>query len=258
MNRRGQVTIFIIIGILLVVAVILFFILSGSGIPGTGGTEKKQNPTGFLDLCLEDKIKEGAQRIAIQGGSIAPSFSRNFMFTEEGISRPISYLCYTEIPYEACGVQVSMLTQKIENELQDYIASEVESCFQGLGASLESQGYVVDARYHGFTLSIIPEKIKVNINAELILTKNDQTTTQKDFEVGIFSRLFELSSLAQEIVNQESTYCSFSYGGYTVLYPNYDIETFRTADSDTIYTLKYKNFPDKFRFIVRGCNFLVI
>ncbi len=55
-DRKGQVTIFIIIAVIIVSIIALFFLLRGDIVPGVGG-KAETNPNIFLSSCLEEKIK---------------------------------------------------------------------------------------------------------------------------------------------------------------------------------------------------------
>ncbi len=51
-NKLGQVTLFIIVGIIIVALIILFFMLKPEKTPNTGG-KPDENLESFLDLCLK-------------------------------------------------------------------------------------------------------------------------------------------------------------------------------------------------------------
>ena len=147
-----------------------------------------------------------------------------------------------------------MLIQHLEEEIKNYISDDVERCFDEYTSNLqESQGYVVEVRGSGFDVELKERKVVVNINKKLTLTKSGKTSSQENLNVITTSNLYELAKLVQEIVSQEARFCYFSDIGYMMLYPQWDIEKFRTSDSILIYTIKKINSNDWFRFAVRGC-----
>jgi len=251
MKKGGQVTIFIIIGIIIVGAIILFFLFRESlGI--TIGESPAKNPNSFLESCLEDKIQEGVDKLLMQGGYIEPVLYKNFKFENEKDPVKISYLCYTQANYVPCINLKPMLIKHLQNELNDSIYDDVGNCFNSLTSSLEKQGYDVDARYNGFDLNLDEDKIVVNINSEIILTKTGETTTQENFEIHVLSKIYDLAFVIQEIVNKESANCEFNhYDSFN--YPEFDINKDTTSDSSIIYRIKYRESNDEFRFAVRGC-----
>ena len=89
--KRAQVTIFVIIGLVLVGGIILFFFFKG-GVPiKTSGTSQ-DNPEAFLSSCMNDKIKNAINEISIVGGY--PNNSLYIPFTFDGEEeKNITYLC---------------------------------------------------------------------------------------------------------------------------------------------------------------------
>ena len=74
-QRKGQVTIFIIVGILLVSSVLLFFLSRAGFIPQLGGGKPETSVNAFLNTCLEKEIKESIELILKNGGYIESQFS---------------------------------------------------------------------------------------------------------------------------------------------------------------------------------------
>lgn len=250
MGKKGQVTIFIIIGIVIVSAVVLFFVIQGGvKIPGIGTGEK--NPNSFLESCLEDSIKEATRTLSLHGGYIEPELYKNFKFENEDPMK-IGYLCYTPEDYIQCVNQEPMLIKHLKEEIYDYIYDDVKNCFNSLTSSLDSQGYAVDTNYRNFEIDLNDNDIIVNIDAEVTLTKSGETTTQENFEVAVQSKFYELVSVAQEIVNKETINCEFNVADIGS-YPEFDINKHKTADSSIIYTIKHEDSDEEFRFAVRGC-----
>lgn len=253
-NIKGQVTIFIIIGILLIGIIVLFFMLKEDvNLPDIGGAKTTTNPSAFLDSCLKDKIRESINLIGRKGGDINPELYIPFKFEGESGFTQISYLCYNQNYYQSCINQQPLLIKHVEEEIHDYISDDIEDCFTQLGSSLENQGYVVNSNYRNFEIELVPKKITAKINAEIILTKSGETSKQTDFKVILPTKLFELAGLAQEITNQQAKYCSFNELGYMLAYPEWSIKEFTAWDSTVIYTLEHEKTKEQFRFAVRGC-----
>ena len=135
MEKRGQVTFFIIIAIIIIVAGVLvyFFVPKAS----TQTTFDVKNPQGFIQSCLQKTIEGRITTLSLQGGSLNPEF----YFTYE--NNKVQYLCYTNEYYSKCVVQPPILTQQyIESEIKDSISSDVSSCFDSLQQSYKNDGYV--------------------------------------------------------------------------------------------------------------------
>jgi len=251
-KKRGQVAIFIILGIVIIAIITLFLIFGEKVIPEIG-RGKEINPVPFLDSCIEDKIKEAVEIISLRGGYIENPLHKTFKFADEEVYTDISYLCYTQNYYIPCINQEPMLIQHLKDEMHDYISEDVDDCFDELVVSLGKQNYVVETRYRGFEVELTEKKVIIEIDAELTLTKTGETSKQEDFKIIIPSRFYDTALVVQEIVSQEAKFCNFEYLGYMLFYPEWNIDKFRTSDSIIIYTVKHRDSNEKFRFAIRGC-----
>lgn len=253
-KKRGQVTIFIIIGIVIVSAVSLFLLFRGGVIPEIGKA-RETNPSAFLDSCIEDKVREAVEVIGLQGGYISNPLHKSFLFKDEESPTDISYLCYNQNDYLPCVNQEPMLIQHLEDEIKSYISDEVNLCFSRLTSSLGRQGYTVDANYEegNFEVELMPKKVVIEINAELTLTKTGETTKQEDFKISIPSRFYDLIEVVNRIVNGEASSCDFNYVFFIMNNAEFDIDKFKTADSTEIYVIKHEDTNEKFNLAIRGC-----
>lgn len=252
MKRGGQVAVFIIAGMIIVAGIVFFFLFRGNVVSKIGeGQEINMNS--FLDSCIEDKTREAIEIIGLQGGLVNNPLSKEFKFEEEEVFRNISYLCYNQNYYLPCVNQEPMLIQHLKKEIENYISKDIENCFKDLTSSLEKQNYIVDVKYNGFEVELIPKKIIINLDGEIVLTKTEETSRQEGFKVIVPSRFYDLSIVVQEITSQEARFCNFEYLGYMMFYPQWNIDKLRTGDSTIIYTVEHKDSKEKFRFAVRSC-----
>lgn len=245
-NRQGQITIFVIVAILIIAAFALIFLFRGKVIPKSGGAGEK-NPQAFLQDCLEDKIFETSELISKQGGYTNPVLYKKLD------NEKISYLCYTSNYYLSCINQEPTLIQHLKEEIKNNIKDNVKNCFDKFTANLEKAGYEVNAKYEDFDVELVPEKIIIDVDAKITASKNEQTINQKEFIIIFPSRIYELAVVAQEITSQEARFCNFEQIGFMILYPQFNIDKFRTGDGETIYTIEDRKTKEKFKFAVRGC-----
>jgi len=251
-NKRGQLTIFIIVGILIVVGIVLFFFLKteiGQDIIGI----RETNPNAFLASCMEGKVKEAVYLISEQGGYIENPLNRSFKFEGEDSYKDISYLCFNRNYYYPCINQEPMLMSHLKNEIKKYIFNDVKDCFEDLRPNLEKEYEVISANYEGFEVELKPKKIIVNIGGELALKKAGESFILQDFELVEESRFYEIVIVVQEILSQNARFCAFSHLGHTAFHPEFEISKFKTGDSTIFYTITYKETGERFRFAIRGC-----
>ena len=246
-QKRSQVTMFIIIGLLIVMIILLFFMLRKEIKPDTPSGVVATDPDSFLDLCLEKEFEESLRVIGIQGGYVENKLSIFY----DGAN--VSYLCYSQNSYERCVNQEPLLIRHLKQEIHDDLIDDVENCFDELQESLESRDFTVSMRDMEFEVEFVRGRVILDITNQVEYSKGDEAYEIDEFRVIMPSRFFDLAVVVQEILSQESWYCNFDQNGFMLLYPNYDIEMFRTGDSSIIYTVKEKNTEEVFRFAIRGC-----
>lgn len=244
--KKGQVSIFIIVGIILVATIGLIFLLRSGLVPNAGGDAEK-NPNGFLENCIEDKLTETIDAISKQGGYVESVLFKGYD------DKNISYLCYNKNNYFPCINQEPMLFTHLEEEIHDEIEGTVNACFDSLTSSLEGAGYIVEVSYRGFEANILDKRIEVDFDAELTLTKNEETTREENLKIVFPTRFYDLGIVTQEIISQEAEYCNFNQLGYMLVEPDVKIEKKRLSDSTTIYHLTHKKTMEEFWFAVRSC-----
>ena len=134
-NKKGQVTIFIIVAIIIIVLGILiyFFYPKISSTLGFGTV----TPSSYLQDCLKDKITTTAKELSLQGGSLNPE---HYYLYEDN---KIEYLCYSELPYLQCVMQQPMLKDHIENEIKTAIENDANNCLNNMEKSFNARGYNV-------------------------------------------------------------------------------------------------------------------
>ncbi|MDO8468038.1 MAG: hypothetical protein Q7S56_03790 [Nanoarchaeota archaeon] len=246
MNKKGQVTIFIIFGILVIAGILAFFLLRAKIGPSSSGSIE-QNSESFLQTCIQDRVDEGINSIMKQGGYIKPEIYINW----EGEN--VSYLCYTANYYRPCINQEPVLISHIKNDLKEYIADDFESCFADYGKTLEQENYAVQVNYKGFELELGNGKVIITSDSELIYTRSGETSKFNSFRLIIPSHLYDLATVAQEVTTQEAKYCNFENVGFGLLYPQFKVNIFKSSSLDKIYTIIYKKSNEQFKFAVRGC-----
>jgi len=162
-NKKGQVTIFIIIAVMIVILGILIYMFFPKIKTGFGFDSK--NPDQFIQTCIKEKIDENINKISVQGGSLNPE--HYFLYKNE----KIEYLCYTEEYYKTCVMQQPMLKEHIESEIEKGITEEVNNCLDSLTESYEKKGYDVNLKKGKTKVELLPKRISVLFNSSLSLTK---------------------------------------------------------------------------------------
>lgn len=242
-NKKGQVTLFIILALVIAVAgvVIYWFYPQLQVTVGFGA----RNPTEFIQFCLEDELTDNVEQISIHGGSLNPEH----YFLYEG--EKIEYLCYTEKDYETCTMQRPFLRQDIEAELARGISEASRTCFEELKESYRRQGYTVNLNQGDIEVKLAPEKIITSFDNTLTLTKED-SERYTDFSIVVNNNLYELVSIAISILNYEAAYGDSETTVYMNFYHDLKVEKKKQGDGTTIYILTNRDSGDKFQFASRS------
>mgnify|MGYP001587717705 FL=1 len=243
-NKKGQVTIFIIIAIIIVGAVVLIYVLRPGVEVGTGFDAG--NPIGFIQNCLEDEIGSTVDLISKQGGSVDPEFS--YLYG----GSPVEYLCYTSEYYATCVVQQPLLKQHVESEIKEDISEEVASCFNNLEENYKNEGYTVTLDPGKTTVELLPKRVVTNLEGYVLTVSKAETARYDSFNVVLNNNLYELVSIANSIIEWETKYGSAETTVYMSYYKDLKVEKINQQDGTTIYILTDRNTGDKFQFASRS------
>ena len=243
MRKHGQVTIFIIVAIVIVVLGVLIYFLYPS-IKATFGFEAK-TPSAFMQTCLEDEIENNVEKLSLQGGSLEPELY--YLYDNE----KVEYLCYSEEDYATCVMQQPMLKEHIEDEIESSIREEVAECFNDLIDSYEKRGYNINLQNGEIKVELLPKRIVVSFTHKLILTKTETERYDK-LSVVLRNNLYELVSIANSILNWEAHYGDAETTIYMDYYHDLKVEKLKQTDGTKIYILTDRNTKDKFQFATRS------
>ncbi len=244
MKNKGQVSIFIIIAIIIVVFAALIYIFYPKIQTTLGFGEV--NPYVFMQTCLEQDIQDSVNTISSQGGSLNPE---NYILYQD---EKIEYLCYTNENYQTCVMQQPMLKKHIEFEIKNNIQDKADNCFNSLKKSYEKKGYDVNLKAGEMKVELLPKKIKVKFNNELDLSSSAGSQKYEKFNINLNNNLYELVNIANSILNYEATYGDSETTIYMNYYHNIKVEKLKQGDGSTIYTITNRDKGNKFTFASRS------
>lgn len=246
-NKRGQITIFIIVAVVIVALAVLFYLLAPKiGISPLQRTS--QNPEDFFRTCIRDDLQENINKISQQGGSMNPQL----YFTFDDVK--IGYLCYTGQYYQTCSIQQPLLGPHIEREIKESIEAQVDSCFNALKTSFEGKGYGVTINPGTTYVELLPKLVVNRFNYTVTLAK-DGVEKHDRFDVIVNNNLYELIGIASSILRWETTYGDADPTIYMSYYPNIRVNKNLRDDGTTLYTITDKTTGDSFQFASRSVAF---
>jgi len=186
-NKKGQVTIFIIIAIILIAAVSLYFVLrdkiSIQDIP----SEIEPVYTNIIS-CLEETTEEGVEYLALHGG-----------YYEVPKSLSIAYFA-DNIPYYYLNSRKYVPSiERVEGELENYIHNYLSNCLNF--EDFEEQGYEIKEGDLLVSVNIKEDKIRTKLDYPLTLKKGESTKRLREFEIEIDSNVKKLLEVSEEVVD---------------------------------------------------------
>lgn len=249
MNKRGQVTIFIIIALLLVVIALFIFLFYPK--LKTGGTiSASENPQAYLRNCVKPVLEDVVETISIQGGSYEPEFYYSYMGDK------LNYLCYTNNYYELCGMQITFLRKHVEEEITKEIQAEVDSCFDSLVQNYQTQGYTVNSKKGDLITELLPGRVFVRLQGfEISTEKNDESKKHSSFSLSMNHNLYQFVDLANKITEDEATEGYSNNDAYMNMYLGLKLPKIERTDGTTIYIIEDQQTKQKFQFAIR--NFVI-
>jgi len=243
-NKKGQITLFIIIAIVIVVLGVLIYLFYPK-ISAIFGGAQEQDPNAFIQNCVEDDLKNNLNLISLQGGSLDPE--PYILYQDD----KIQYLVYTEEFYQKGVVQKPFLEKQIEKEVKRGIQQKVKACFNELKTSFEDIGYEVSMKEGDINVNLIPQKVVATFNYSVKLIKSE-TKKYESFNVVVNNNLYELASIADSIVDLESEYGDADVSLYMDLYHKLKVEKKSPGYGTSIYVLTDRETNDKFQFAAKS------
>lgn len=243
MNKRGQLTIFIIIAIVLVVVLVIVLWPRLKTL-----VVKTDTPQAYLQNCLEKDAGDAVKLASARGGSINPV--HGIMFNGE----KIEYLCYTNEYYDTCTTQQPMLKQHFEYEVSKAVENKVASCISSFKSDFESRGYSVSVGSISSSTEIVPENVNININAPITIAKGEDIQKQDRVKINIKSKIYNLLMISTSILNWEARYGDSAPESFMMYYPNLKIEKLKQGDGSKIYILTDLTNKDSFTFASRSLS----
>jgi hypothetical protein len=243
MNKKGQVGIYIIIAVVIVIAGVLIYFFYPQISSFVGG---EIIPNNYLKGCVEDSVRENVELLASQGGYSNPE---GFILYQ---NQQVKYLCYNAQYYLPCQVQQPMIKKHFEEELNKAVTQKANECVASMIQAYEKRGYEVSAVSDIKSIAeIVPDKIVIKVDAPMTVSK-ETTRTYTDFNIEMKSKMYELLMIATSVIDYESTYGDAEISLYLQYYPNLRMQKIKLGDGSTVYTLEDVTTEEEFVFASRS------
>ncbi|MEI6731115.1 MAG: hypothetical protein WCK90_00390 [archaeon] len=244
MKNNGQMAIWVIIGVVIVVGIVsLTLFLKGPSLTA----KDNFTPESYMELCARDSITTALDKIILQGGFVNPASYKSY----NGVKS--TYLCQNQGYFFGCVNQHPILIREIQNEIVGQTKTQVGNCFNQLESELKKRNMQVEMGEMNITAQLAPDKVFYKINREMKITNKGDTRRLSEIKLEVISPVYNMANVAIDIVNQEAKYCYYEYVGFMLLYPRYEINKFAFSEGTKIYTLTDLKTSKEMNFAVRGC-----
>ncbi len=245
-NKRGQVTIFIIIAIIIVGIVLVYFLFL-----------KPKSVIDFGDKpdfegCVNDVISTSLVKLGTQGGYASPGLYHTYQ------DERISYLCYTNLYYKRCSSQTPFLDSHFESELRKDAEQEIKNCYTNSLEELQKRGYsVVSQQEPEVSIDIGFNKINTKLKAPVVLTSEGNVGGQSftEFNIEMASQMPQIIQIAGSILEEEIRIGESNINELMFYYPDIVIDAVGRDDGSIIYIIENIKTNDKFQFAIRNFVF---
>jgi len=242
MGKKGQVTLFIIIALMIVIIAIIVYINRGKIEEFT----KKETPINGIKNCINEPIKKGVENIALQGGSLEP---KNY-FLYEG--NKVEYICYSEEFYKMCVMQKPLLKENFENELKLYMAPRINNCLKFSKENLLRKGYEVSYNEPEIDVNINRENIEIITKVNLKIKEDEKTESFDEIRTKVDSNIYNLIMIAGSISNWEARFGDSESLLYMMNNQNLKVEKKKQSEGTKIYILSDREYNDKLMVATRS------
>ena len=202
-SRRGQVTIFVIVALVLVGLIVLFFAFKGS-FSGDKIDVEFAPIYELYEQCISQETSNGVKLLSSQGGRIdvgefAPGndfnpFSSQLSFL--GLSIPYWY----GLSGNNRVVENVPSLNEMGNELENFISGRLNDCDF---SSFRSNGFYIELSEPEVSIDIQDAFVFVSVDAPLSVYKGEKSTRRSSHDVSVTSQLGKLYSSAIKIYNSE-------------------------------------------------------
>ena len=202
-NKKGQITIFIILGLVILLAAGLLFLFRSQIMefrPGEVTPTEKGRVENFITACMADISEEALFLVGQQGG---------YVEVPQEIAKDAAQSLKTSplnsVPYWAEGTRTRIPSlEKIKQDLDYYMQKNLRDCLLEMNAFQESYDLVEQGPLIADT-QIVDNKVLFNVNWNLeIRNKAGETISElNQFQVESAVKLKQLHDTAQAIVEEE-------------------------------------------------------
>lgn len=187
-NKKSQISFFMLIGILLLLLGILIFAIYSSRprIAEPQLPSEISNVKYYLEECVKNRAEQGLNLIGVQGGYIA--LPENHLIAN-----------YSSIAYGIYNKQITLPSLGVmENELETYIDNVLPSCI-----NFSAFPYLkFETENASSNVSILANEVLVDVKFPISITQGETIAKIDSFNVKVPTRLGHIHSILKNIISK--------------------------------------------------------
>jgi hypothetical protein len=202
-SKKGQITIFVIISLIILSAVVLFFILRGKVSVQEVPIEFQPIHNSFL-TCLETDLSTAINVAESQGGYIyLPEFEPGsdympFSSQLNFLGNPIPYWYY--VSGNNFDREQVPTKEQIESQISDYIEKSIKNCNFN---NYHDQGFeIFFEQPNNAEVKIKQDKVELTLNSALNIQKDNSSISINKHKVSVNSKLGQLYESSLKVYQQ--------------------------------------------------------
>jgi len=198
-NRKGQLTVFIIIAIVIVAGITIYFLLRGNLFKASVPTELEPAYNYYLS-CVQGEAENGISILGSQGGYITqPDFepgSEYMPFSNQlgFLGRGVPYWYYIS----GNGVKKEQIPtkEKMQEQLNEYLDEKLSDCDF---SQFEERGIIVNFSGAEVKSVIAENSVSLDVNQDLTITNGEVNWNGNSHSISVNSHLGKSYDLAKKI-----------------------------------------------------------
>jgi hypothetical protein len=248
MKKKGQLTIFIILAIVLVFGIIIFYISTNQGsqnlsedfLNNKNLNQQQQITRDNIYNCIDTVTKNAITRIAIQGG--------HYEKPEKSYDLQVSFFSY----YYHLGEFLNPSEEEIETALSDYINDNLPIC-------INKKDFPLDVEFSEIktTTNIEEKEVYFIFDTSITITNNESTAIinleNEEFnQPSYIQGAIEIASYLTEYNNIDPVYYCINCLGELAAKNELNVDIFPFLENDTYEVVIHENrtnSPNLFMFV---------
>jgi len=215
LKKRGQITIFVILAIVIVVGGISYFVFRDTITAESIPVSIEPVKVAIID-CIESKTTLGVSLLEVSGGYInnLPKFEAGSKY--QPFSSELTFVG-VDIPYwfymsgsNLARSQVPTI-ESMEIELENFLDEEIASCYLD---NFLDEGYDIEIDIPKSSVAIKEDYIDLNVDMEVVVSKELDVAVINNYELRVDTNLGYLYNEAKSIYDEEQS--SFFLENYTI------------------------------------------